>query len=781
MTTIVTTAARGPLAAAADSRRVLALFRATRARSLALVAGLDPEDMVVQSMEDASPTKWHLAHTSWFFETFVLDGRAAYRSPDERFAFLYNSYYVQAGPRFARHQRGLVTRPTVAAVLDYREGVDAAVEVLIAGGDAPLELIELGCHHEMQHQELMLTDLLHALSHNPLRPAYRAPEPLPLASALPPAWIARPGGIVEIGHEGHGFAFDCEGPRHRALLHEHELANRLVTCGEWIDFIEDGGYREPSLWLSDGWSAREREGWTAPLYWWREGAPADDPVAGDGAWTAFGLRGAQPLDPDAPVTHVSYYEADAYARWAGARLPTEHEWEAAARPKIEGTFMESERYRPAPATLARRDGGDGLDTGSSLAQMWGDAWEWTASSFHPYPGFRAPEGAVGEYNGKFMVNQMVLRGGSALTPRAQLRASYRNFFHPDKRWQMSGLRLAREAGDAAHGARFAVGPGDAFARSILAGLAASPKRIEPKWLYDARGSALFDAITELPEYAATRTETALLGARATEIGARVRELLGDGAVLFEPGAGSGAKAALIAGEAAVAAYVPADINVRHLDASLDVFRDAHADLPVHALELDMTASLRLPAEVHALGPVVGFFPGSTIGNFAPSAAALLLARFRDEAAARALLVGFDLVRAEADMVAAYDDAAGVTAAFDLNLLERINRDANGTFDPTGFRHLALWNGAESRIEMHLESRYAQRVEVAGHPFRFAAEERVCTEHSYKFTRRSIAALAARAGWTVETVWGATPPEAGGSTPGSAPGETFAVALLSAGN
>ena len=423
-----------PVSHAPGSNRVIDLLRATRTRSLTMTEGLDAEDMVVQSMEDASPIKWHLAHTTWFFETFVLGPYAKeYSSPDERFAFLYNSYYVQAGPRFTRSQRGLVTRPTISDVLDYRAGVDDAIETLIASGDAPMDLIELGCHHEMQHQELILTDLLHTLSHNPLRPAYRAPEPLAFAEAAPLEWIEREGGVVEIGHDADGFAFDCEGPRHRALLHDHALASRMVTCGEWIAFIEDGGYRDPTLWLSDGWATCEREGWTAPLYWWREGAPADDPTAGDGDWMAFTLRGAQPVDPNAPVTHVSYYEADAFARWSGARLPTEFEWEAAAPGDIEGTFMEAGRLRPARAR------GDGL------AQMWGDAWEWTASSFHPYPGFRAPEGAVGEYNGKFMVNQFVLRGGSALTPRAQLRTSYRNFFHPDKRWQMSGLRLARDA------------------------------------------------------------------------------------------------------------------------------------------------------------------------------------------------------------------------------------------------------------------------------------------------------------------------------------------------
>ena len=416
-----------PLAAAPLSD----LLHATRTRSLALIEGLAPEDMTVQSMEDASPTKWHLAHTSWFFETFVLKPHLpGYESQDERFAFLFNSYYVQAGPRFSRAQRGLVTRPTVAEVLAYRASVDDALERLLASGDAPLDLIELGCHHEMQHQELMLTDLLHVLSHNPLRPAYRAPQPLPLRDAAPLRWLSVEGGVHPVGHGGETFAFDCEVPRHDALVPDFYIASRCVTNGDWMAFMEAGGYRDPTHWLADGWATCVREGWEAPGYWWRE---ADG--EGDEGWMAFGLRGAQPVDADAPVAHVSYYEADAFARWSGARLPTEFEWEHAAAvlsPKIEGTFLDGGRLRP---DRARGDG---------LAQAWGDVWEWTASPFAAYPGFTAPEGAVGEYNGKFMCNQFVLRGGSALTPRAQMRTSYRNFFYPHQRWQMTGLRLARQ-------------------------------------------------------------------------------------------------------------------------------------------------------------------------------------------------------------------------------------------------------------------------------------------------------------------------------------------------
>ena len=411
--------------ATADLQR---LFQRTRGRTEALIQGLETEDMVAQSMEDASPTKWHIAHTTWFFEEFVLRPHApGYRSQDDRFAYLFNSYYVQAGPRYARARRGLLTRPTVREVMAYRAGVDAAVQDLMQAGAAPLDLIELGCHHEMQHQELLVTDLLHLLSHNPLDPAYKAPGPAALANQAPLAWIAFPGGLSEIGHAGGGFAFDCETPRHKTYVAPYRLASRAVTNGEWIEFIRDGGYQTPAHWLADGWGAVEREGWTAPLYWRRE---AD-------AWIAFGLRGAQPVDPDAPVAHVSLYEADAFARWAGKRLPTEAEWELAAPYPITGAamgnLMESEQYRPRPATTP------------GLAQMWGDVWEWTQSAYAPYPGFRAAAGAISEYNGKFMANQFVLRGGSAVTPAAQLRRSYRNFFYPHQRWQMTGLRLAEDA------------------------------------------------------------------------------------------------------------------------------------------------------------------------------------------------------------------------------------------------------------------------------------------------------------------------------------------------
>ncbi len=403
-----------------------ARFADVRALSVALVAPLSDADASVQSMEDASPAKWHLAHTTWFFETFVLrDFVAGYRLHDDRFPFLFNSYYEAEGRRHSRARRGMVTRPTLAEVLAYRGHVDAALtEALSDLPEEARELVRLGCHHEEQHQELLLTDLLHLMSENPTEPAvWPGARKVPVGMPGALGWIERPGGIVEIGHDSPNFGFDSEGPRHQALLTPHAIAERTITNDEWAAFIADGGYAEPRHWLADGWAWVQREGIAAPLYWEQR----------DDAWTRFGLDGRRPIDPAAPVTHVSLYEADAYASWAGARLPTEVEWEAAAA-----------AYDP--------DGGNQLDTAGPVEPrpslggpaFFGDVWEWTGSAFRPYPGFKPVEGAVGEYNGKFMSGQFVLRGGSCATPRGHARASYRNFFYPHQRWQFTGVRLAKD-------------------------------------------------------------------------------------------------------------------------------------------------------------------------------------------------------------------------------------------------------------------------------------------------------------------------------------------------
>ncbi|MCE7028893.1 ergothioneine biosynthesis protein EgtB [Jiella avicenniae] len=406
-------------------------YRHVRATSRELGAPLSDADATVQSMPDASPAKWHLAHTTWFFETMVLKPNLpGYEVFDESFNYLFNSYYETIGERQPRPRRGMITRPHLDTVFDYRDHVDAAVETLLERGASPevAELVELGCHHEQQHQELLLTDILHLFAQSPLKPAYRDPQPLGVGREPGEArFVSFDGGIVEIGHDGQGFAFDSEGPRHRALLDPYRLADRLVTNGEFIAFIEDGGYRNPLLWLSAGWADILANKWEQPFYWFQR----------DGEWWTMTLRGAQPVDRNAPVTHLSYFEADAFATWAGKRLPSEFEWEnAAAGLSMEGNFAGSGRLRPKPAGPAR----DG-----ALRQMFGDVWEWTRSPFSPYPRFKPVEGAVGEYNGKFMCGQFVLRGGSCVTPEGHIRATYRNFFPPDARWQFSGLRLAEDA------------------------------------------------------------------------------------------------------------------------------------------------------------------------------------------------------------------------------------------------------------------------------------------------------------------------------------------------
>jgi ergothioneine biosynthesis protein EgtB len=399
-------------------------FRSVRRLSMDIASPLSDADATIQPMPDASPAKWHLAHTSWFFDTFVLrDHRPELGWPDERWAFLFNSYYESEGDRHARPKRGMLSRPSLGEVRRYREAVDEALEKALH--DLPeeaLDVVELGLNHEQQHQELMLMDLKATFAENPLRPSLW--EPLPSAAVSQPRpqrWVEGKTGIVEIGHEGRGFSFDCEGPRHAVYLHPHRLADRLVSNGDWLQFMESGGYQEPLLWLSDGWAWVKENRVEAPLYWRNS----------EGGWTIFGLDGERTPDPAEPVCHISYYEADAFARWAGARLPTEAEWESAASESDPVSGCQLDEAGPVRP----------LGTGG----WFGDVWTWTASAFLPYPRFRAARGAVGEYNGKFMCSQMVLRGGSCATPRGHVRASYRNFFYPHQRWMFSGLRLASDA------------------------------------------------------------------------------------------------------------------------------------------------------------------------------------------------------------------------------------------------------------------------------------------------------------------------------------------------
>ena len=403
-----------------------AAFMATRAVTERIAAPLSPEDQCIQSMPDVSPTKWHRAHTSWFFETFLLAPQLpAYTEFHPLFGYLFNSYYEAVGPRHPRPNRGMLSRPSVGEVASYRGHVDRGMCDLLSRpfDEATAGLIELGIHHEQQHQELMLMDIKHVLSINPLQPAY-TPAPKTQHTRVQETkltYTEHPGGTAEIGHEGGGFAFDNEGPRHAVLLEPFALADRLVTCGDWLDFIADGGYRRADLWLSDGWATVQNQSWTAPLYWSIDGNDIQ----------VFTLHGPKPIDRAEPVCHISYYEADAFAHWAGGRLPTEAEWEvaAASRP-INGHFLDEELHPAPPA--------------STDPQLFGDVWEWTQSAYSPYPGFHPASGAVGEYNGKFMVNQQVLRGGCCATPQGHMRPSYRNFFPPGSRWPFTGLRLARD-------------------------------------------------------------------------------------------------------------------------------------------------------------------------------------------------------------------------------------------------------------------------------------------------------------------------------------------------
>ena len=687
----------------------LRAYRAVRAAMPGLAQGLSPEDLAAQSMADCSPGKWHLAHTSWFFEAMILADEPGYRPVDPRFQTLFNSYYETLGPRVDRPLRGLMTRPSLDEVLAYRREIDRRMAAWL--GEAPndarrLYLFTLGLHHDQQHQELFLMDILNLMAASPLDPAAFATEPRACPAQPARGGTSRfDGGLVEIGHAGPGFAFDNEGPAHRVWLEPYALANDLTTNADWIAFMDDGGYSRPELWLSDGWATVQAQGWQAPLYWQCEGRH----------WTTMGLSGRMPVAPASPVRHLSFYEADAFARWAGKRLPGEAEWEHAVRCRPE-----------------------------AFANAFGEVWQWTASAYAPYPGFRPTEGTASEYNGKFMANQMVLRGSSFATPDGHARVSYRNFFYPHQRWAFTGLRLAEDA-PASPVRSTDQGETAGFRRDLVAGLSRSPKVASPKWFYDAEGSRLFEAITRLPEYYPTRQEAALLRRVAPEWAAR----FGPGAVLVEFGSGASEKTRIVLDAAPdLGAYVPIDISADALDAAALRIAGAYPALNVHPLVGDFLHMGALPAGI-GQGRRVGFFPGSTIGNLERDEAIAFLAAARGLLGPDALFIlGVDLVKAPETLIAAYDDAAGVTAAFNRNLLVRANRELGAGFDVDAFSHRAAWNPSAARMEMHLEATRDMTVLLDGRRIPFLRGETIHTESSRKYTGVSVRELAGASGWRV---------------------------------
>jgi dimethylhistidine N-methyltransferase len=685
-------------------------YSRVRRRTLSLAEPLTAEDQVVQSMPDASPVKWHLAHTSWFFETFILAQHApGYGVFDPSFSYLFNSYYEALGARHPRSARGLLTRPPLSSILAYRAHVDDAMARLLDDELAQdvVDLITLGLAHEEQHQELILMDILSLFAASPLSPAYSQNPPRAAVARTPGASVFLAGGLVEIGARGETFAFDNEAPRHQVFLRPYRLASSLVTNRDWLRFIADQGYRRAEFWLADGWALVQQEGWTAPLYW------RETPCG----WELVDLSGAHAVNPGAPVEHLSFFEAAAYAAWAGKRLPTEAEWEHAIS-----------------------------HTPDSFEQVDDSLWQWTSSAYAPHPGFAPAAGAVGEYNAKFMIGQMVLKGGAAITPTGHSRPSYRNFFYPHQRWMFSGLRLAEDA-DLSHIQE------DEFRADVIAGLGAPRKRLSAKWFYDREGSALFESICDQPEYYPTRQEMALLRTIAPLIATHIPL----DSTLVELGSGASLKTRrLLDVTSKITGYAPVDISRSALEVGAREIARDYPHLEVTPIIGDFTQPRTLKdlgRDLRGGGAKVVFFPGSTIGNFSPDAMVAFLSDYRRLLGSQGLfIIGVDLAKDVETLEAAYNDREGVTAAFNLNLLARINREAEGGFDLSKFSHRAVWNALESRMEMHLQSREDQTVTAAGRSFEFVSGETIHTENSYKFTRAGFIALARRGGWRLIEDW-----------------------------
>ena len=694
---------------------------------------LSEADQCIQSMPDASPTKWHLAHTTWFFETFILKQFVKdYHEFHEEYNFLFNSYYEKIGDRHSRPERGMITRPSVAEINEYRDHVDKAIKDYLKIGPTSeaLKLIELGINHEQQHQELLITDIKHALSRNPLFPEYQKYEKINSLSVSETSWIDHPGGLVEIGNSGKEFIFDSEGPSHKIWLEPFYLAKHPVSNRDYLGFIEDGGYCKPDLWLSDGWTLCRKEAWQAPMYWQKK----------DDGWYSFTMSGLRPINLNAPVCHVSYYEADAYARWVGARLLREAEWEVIASSiKIEGHFADSNIFDPQPSSKR------------GLTQMYGDVWEWTQSSFNAYPGYQVPEGAVGEYNGKFMSGQMVLRGGSCATPTDHIRASYRNFFPPNARWQFSGIRLAKD--------KLSIFPAysvndnkikNTFSVDIISGLKKIPKHISSKYLYDVKGAELFEKICKLDDYYPTKTEISILKNNANEIGKH----LGAGVTLIEYGSGALEKVRILLDKLNDPVSLCAiDISEEQLEVSSSILTKAYPKLEVLTVAADFTKPIKIPSAKRTSKSKIVFFPGSTIGNFEPEDARKFLKTVCKTVGKNGkLLIGVDLKKDYETLLNAYDDKFGVTEAFNKNLLSRINNSLGADFNLNLFRHIVRFNTVKGRIEMHLESCVDHIVNIGNERLFFAAGETIHTENSYKYTINEFEEMANQSGLEKIKTW-----------------------------
>ncbi len=713
-------------------------FAASRHLTELLAAPLSPEDQTAQSMPDASPTKWHRAHTTWFYEEFVL-GEGAYEPYDATFRYLFNSYYEAVGPRHPRPERGLVTRPGAAEVGRYRAHVDEAVCALLAAGPAPelLERVELGVNHEQQHQELVVMDAKHLLSRHAFGPAMieRPEEPDP--DPVPLGWRGVAGGVHEIGHDGVGFAYDNEGPRHRVFLEDLEIATRAVTVQDWLAFMADGGYRRPDLWLSDGWQAVQREGWRSPEYWWDL----------DGTWRTFTTAGVRPLRRAEPVVHVCFFEADAYARWAGARLPTEPEWEVAAARRAGPA-------RPAPRPGAAAPGP--RRRGHGRRRVGVDVLGLPALP-------RLPTGRGRHRRVQRQVHERPARAARRLLRHPLgARAAHLPQLLPGLR-PLGVLRPAARPVSWSVEVRHAPVPGR-LAEDVREGLTRTPVEIPPKWFYDEKGSQLFDDITELPEYYPTRTEHVLLAAHASR--------LPHVGTLVELGAGYSRKTRLLLEAVRPDLFVPLDVAEEPLR---DAAARITADFPktdVRGVVADFEDDLRpLPGEP---GDRLVALLGSTIGNFPPAPRAALLGRVRGAMDPGDLfLLGADLLKDRARLVRAYDDAAGVTAAFNKNVLAVLARELDADLDPDDFDHVARFDEEHERIEMRLRTRRALTVRIGAldRDWCLAAGEEVLTETSAKFRVEGLHAELRSAGLEVVDTWVGVEPGRDASGP-----PDFAVVL-----